>query len=705
MKRTTWTVLFATLALTAVGCGDEGDTYNTYNYAAPTASSDQPTPDAQVGNEAGTDAKPTDDAQVNNDAQPDSLQGDAGNDADVQGDAQAEAADAEAGQDAQTEAESDADAETVGDAGNDADAQPAHTSILTVTYTGPIPDKEAAGQVSNDLYRYTFCTTKLVEITEHGFLLDPLSATGRTQGTNNTKYFTDFTEKYLGGTLAGPKQLTTLPGDTMPRAVTFQEPHQIAAGTCETYTIKAQLAGSQDTMGEYLEQQFAMRLYSIGAQVLAGGDEPQTRWLYPDEFKYVGTLQGDAFTVKPCNPGVKVSCNCAGQTGWTYCGMDYEPMQSCVCPQQGLSAKLASYQPPTQIVVGGSPNYVVMSRYEATNITGGVRTLDRATGHQSSADATWKDFDQVALAKDGQVVALCSFDPNGYAAVCDQWVNSSVTIQPGETITLEVWAKMATIAMSTDTDNGPDKARSGHTPAFKLDSIWAEGNDFYTVIEAGEPNVMVLRASYPMFTWQNVANTVLVSGEMELYRELWQGVGAISTSVKQRAYVVDFGDQTHVTAGNYRYYRGSFQMDPSTYTVTDWLTGADLKTTALGQYHIAVVTFATEESFGNSGNVYSLRATVSKSGNGGNVVLASPYVYNPNYPVIVTGKLVNNDAYAPYPALTNVFNIAKQGGHTLGDTIWSDNMYLPHTFTANGSSDWTNIAYTFDSSKANTFAD
>lgn len=669
--------LFALSSILALaGCGDDvGDTItNNYYYAAPSGTA--PAPDANIGNDAGTDAKADSktesDAKADSpapDAEQDSAKNDSGNDAE-----------AEAETDAQGDVQAEADAMPEGgDAQADAPNMP---KILTIKYMGGINPMHGVGGESGVMYRVSFCTTKLIEVVEHGSLIDPIG-NARTQGTANTLYFKDIVEKYNGQTVFGPTQLKVLPGDNMPRAVVYNEPHQIAAGTCETYTVHANLAAKEDATGEFIEQQYAMRVYSIGAKVLAGGDEPVTRWLDQNEYMW-DTINGSTFTIKPCNPGTKMSCACAGTEGWTNCGTNYEPM-ACVCPQEGMQAYLTPDQPEPAIAIGGKDAWYPLTTYELKNVTAGQRNISRATGIQSNPNGTWKDYDSVALVRNGKIIAHGVFDQNTGRATFDGFTET-VSLAPNGTDVISVHAKMAAITASYDGMDWLGAARSGHTPNFRLDGMWSDGNDFFTTFKDEEPKPLTLRQSMPLFFGMDVPNTVLSNTEMTLYREQVSVDVGGAIALKQRMYSVEMNGAT-LTVGQYRLLRNGFLVPDSTYMVTDALTGANLKTNFMGKTHYPAVAFATEmvESPGTS-TEYVLRATIQGTMPGDSIVI-EPFKYSPQ--AVTTNQVTNNYAYAPFTASPDIFLVGDSNGHALADILWSDISYLYHNYLPLGSKDWT----------------
>lgn len=386
----------------------------------------------------------------------------------------------------------------------------------------------------------------------------------------------------------------------------------------------------------------------------------------------------------------------------------------------------ADAHPSTSIVVAGKDVWVPFARYKATAQYEDM-LIDRLTV-SSTVGGDNADFVQVAIASGGAVKGANTLSAGPFGVVDVDLTGNNITVPKDGSVNFEVWAKLATVqASSTVHGATTGVCRTGHSPALGLLSNlqtgeWnanyagklnvrttgnASGERVYAATGATTGNAQVLRKTKPVVTKQNLTNTVLSSGELELYRVQVGADSAGSIALKQMAFQVS--KSANVTAGSFRLYRGSTPVPSSEYTVVNATSGADLYTgtvsAGVGSF-IAAVAFTGEDSINGSGNIYSLRATVSYTGTGNNITTS---FYRDGTMPVVTGYLANG-AVGVFANSTSIFNIDTSVGGgaaptNLGTFVWSDNSEVPHYSSITpGSRDWTNDVYVEDLAQSATLS-
>ncbi len=393
---------------------------------------------------------------------------------------------------------------------------------------------------------------------------------------------------------------------------------------------------------------------------------------------------------------------------------------------KGTITVAADAHPSTSIVVAGKDVWVPFARYKATAQYEDM-IIDRVAV-SSTVGGDNADFVQVAVATGGAVKGANTLPAGAIGKVDVDLTGNTITVPKDGSATFEIWAKLSSVQASS-TVNGATTgvARSGHAPALGLLSNlqtgeWnasyasklnirttgnASGERVYATSGATVGNTQILRKTKPVVTKQNLTNSVLSSGEVELYRVQVGADSAGSIALKQMSFQVS--KSANVTAGSFRLYRGSTPVPASEYTVVNATSGADLYTGTVGagvSSFITAVAFTGEDSINGSGNIYSLRATVSYTGTGNNITTS---LYRDGTMPVVTGYLVNG-AVGTYANSTSIFNLstaATPGGAAtnIGTFVWSDNSEVPHYNGVNPASrDWTNDVYVEDLAQSATLS-
>lgn len=362
--------------------------------------------------------------------------------------------------------------------------------------------------------------------------------------------------------------------------------------------------------------------------------------------------------------------------------------------------------PQPTIVIAGSDVWRPFSRYKACAKTENVRIkiispqcLD--ANNESATHAT----DEVGVAVGGALQGTSGL--TGGNDFLDVYLGDGFIVPASGCVKFEIWAKMKDVQPHSvcTYSHGPCsgqalKIRVGHS----AQDYWTDagitpewygkvfihafgevsGKQIYAAQGASEPSFMVVRKSKPVVTPQPFTNTVLSSGEREIAR--WQ-VGADSAgsiAVKQLPFYTEWS--AGVSLSSFRLYRGAFQIPLTDYSIVDMSTGADLKATSvssiLGAY--PTVAFVDEEVVSGTGNLYSLRATVTASGVGHHI---NTKFINPGSGNI-TGVLVNNvNLMPPEVASPYLWHVQEPGdGYGVGTFLWSDLSEVPH---GTASYDWT----------------
>jgi hypothetical protein len=639
----------------------------------------------EAAEDAGTDAIAVDaksdgdalvevdaDAQAEADAKADA---DAGSDADADALALETGVDAEAGADAaEAEATVDAEAGVDADAGADADAQAdadaeAGTKvILTISGAPGSPTEFNPGTTGVKPHKLQFCTTKKIELTGTQLYLQIVSGGAKTQGSMGTRYFRNIKLADNGQTVMGPTELKTTNNETMPqRAEFYNEPVMIDAG-CKILEVVMDIWNIEDAPGELYNQVYQIQDIGAAALVKAGGDEPVDRPMNSDEFLWTPDSTSANFTILPLEPVIEV--------------------------------KTSSDTPASDIVVAGKDAFYPFSKQDVCNLTDNPVTFG-VSYVQQACDGTGGDFYRVDVNYGGtNIHSSSAFDTFQVGFAIGPYVD--VTIPAKNCLQATVLGKTQPVMPTSILPGDNTVARSGHAPCLRLvkfaDSNGVQIPTKYTVSD--KPNPMVLRKVKPIVTKQNLANYVIFNGEMALY--CWQVGVDSATSTDAMAYKQDMFDivsSEGVQLCNFKLYRNSSIMSGA-YSVTDAVNGSDLRASCKpGSQHVmtAALSFADQEAIYNGqSNIYCLRSIVLKTFSTGNSITTKFYSYSPS--VNKTGQLLNNDDYAPYMALPNVFNVGgladpqTQLGawHMVGDMVWSDQSELPHSTSVLGSKDWTN---------------
>ncbi|MDF1496796.1 MAG: hypothetical protein P1P90_01920 [Patescibacteria group bacterium] len=681
----------------AIGCGGEGDTYNTYvesnEKCIPGQSFGCVCPGGITGYQVCNDfetydtcrcQKPEPDAGTTPEASPEG---------DAEVDAQAEAdTDAQVTPDADADAEVEAGEDSGTDAGNDANTDP----ILTIQ--GDIPENQtvAAGTVGQIFHSATFCTSQNIEVQELDYkLLGQMG--GDVVANDGTPYFTNIKliDLDFGNTLMGPMELDSN-GLTGAQNIHFTDSLIMNAGECKHIAFVASIEDQEVTPGDLYGHEYQVYLNfplePYGLVTLADGTE-----LKHDEISLTNHVGGEITIVAPdCPP--------------------YHAQSSLTVTEDG--------HPSSTIVIGGKDVWVPMARYQAC-AQGNEDVKLSQIGVQwrtQNGGMSAESFSLVGVAHEGSILGTAQFNNNDPYGLVDVDLSNGITIAKGDCQSIELWAKFAPVVSSTQAGGEwSHYARSGKSVSLRIgESVPFYGTDAYcnTADYAGklfvharglttgekifadegaaQPSFMTVRKSKPIVTPQQLTSTVLSSGEQEIAR--WQ-VGADSNgaiAMKQTTFIVT--KSANVSLSHFRLYRGSVQLPANEYWITDSVSGADLSAGTINDAATIAVSFVGEDVVSNNGNLYSLRATVGYIGSGNNVSVQFkadfPAVANP-----ITGYLLNNDSYAPYAASPHLFNVGDYSGcnssgpcgHSLGTFVWSDESNIPHIATTQelgGSRDW-----------------
>ena len=178
---------------------------------------------------------------------------------------------------------------------------------------------------SQTLVEMEACAFKNVRIYTAEFKL----AGGPTEGNNGTLYFSNHTlQSGELQALMGPIELTINPGDVETRRLQFSGNFEMNAGTCQTYTLRSDLAEHADAPSEFIGQSYKVQLVGLGVDVLDENGQPD----YPamdDGILWFNTI-GPSLEVR-CNPGTYNPCACSdGSIGQAICSVSYEPL-ACDC--------------------------------------------------------------------------------------------------------------------------------------------------------------------------------------------------------------------------------------------------------------------------------------------------------------------------------------------------------------------------------------
>jgi hypothetical protein len=399
-------------------------------------------------------------------------------------------------------------------------------------------------------------------------------------------------------------------------------------------------------------------------------------------------------------PTIETSLNTTGQLSAT-------PSVRQTILANGTLTVAQDGHPASTIVVAGKDVWVPFARYKATaqdeNMEMDLIRIESLPGGDNS------NFSRVAVASDGAVKGETNLPAGAVGSVNVNLTNKIVVPKDGNT-SFELWAKLAAVQSSSSATGVP---RSGHAPKLGITSTtntgeWtdtayatsmnirttgaASGERVYAAQGATAGNFMVLRKTKPVVTMQSLSNTTLSAGERELYR---MQVGADSAgSVALKQVVFNISKTASVDLANFRLYRGSTMVPLADINIVEGTGGVDLEAGNIApgtNQAYVVVSFIDQDSISGTGNVYSLRATVSFVGVGNNVT--TNLYRDPSSPV-VTGYLADLGTPGVLGAHSTIFSIdtddAPEGtGDAVGTFVWSDNSEVPHSSALQTSRDWT----------------
>ena len=371
--------------------------------------------------------------------------------------------------------------------------------------------------------------------------------------------------------------------------------------------------------------------------------------------------------------------------------------------------------------------WVSFAQYKATAQYEDI-SIDRIALYASSTaglTADNADFRVVAVAANGAVKGsdILSAGTTGTKDI-DLSANP-IVVPKGGSVQFQIWAKLSNLSTS-QTANGlwTGVARSGHAPALGLmtsstGSEWnaaeygygtklnirstgvASGERVYANTGAAHGNAQVLRASYPIVSKQALSSTTLANTDMDLIK--FQVAANSSGSIAFKQAVFSLAINGTLTLSNFKLFRGSSEVSPTAnYAIVD-ANGTDLKSGSTSTNGYIVVSFApgNEDSISGSGNIYTLRATVSGASSGDSVTIS---FYRDPANAVVTGYLGNGPVGVLVGNNANIYGIDTSDGgdgtsNSIGTFVWSDNSESPHSpalGNAGGSRDWTNDVYVTD---------
>ncbi|MFA6446657.1 MAG: hypothetical protein WCW31_00175 [Patescibacteria group bacterium] len=368
----------------------------------------------------------------------------------------------------------------------------------------------------------------------------------------------------------------------------------------------------------------------------------------------------------------------------------------------------ADAHPSTSIVVAGKDVWVPFARYKATAQYEDMQ-IDRITV-SSTTGGDNADFVAIGIATGGAIKSSNVLSSGAIGSVDIDLTGNEFTVLKDSSTNFELWAKLSNVSPSSSVNGATTNvARSGHAPGIGIrdnlqtgewDTNYASklnirttgvssGERVYAASGAAAGNTQVIRKTKPVVTKQNLTNTVLSAGELELYRAQVGADSAGSIALKQM--VFNISKSANVGLSSFRLYRGSTLVPTGEYTIVNSTSATDIKaaqqeTQAGVNSFKAIVAFTGEDSISGSGNIYSLRATVAYTGTGNNVTTS--FYRDPTAPV-VTGYLSTKSTGIFAVSSTSIFNLDQSaaGGAPgaslkLGTFVWSDNSEVPHASTA-----------------------
>ncbi|MFA6099745.1 MAG: hypothetical protein WC750_02570 [Patescibacteria group bacterium] len=611
-----------------------------------------------VTEDAGHDAVATDaQTEATADAQ---AEADAGTDADAASDADAK--------DAKSEATADADAQVDAETGADADAEAGSKVILTISGAPGSPTEFTAGATGAKPHKLKFCTTKKIELTATLLYLQTISVGATTQGSMGTRYFRNI--KLMDGTTTamGPTELMTGNNETMPQRAEFHDISAMDAGTCKILDVVMDIWNVEDAPGELYSQVYQIQNIGTGAIVKAGGDEPVDRPMNFDEFLWTVDSNSAYFTVLPLQPVLEV--------------------------------KTSTDTFASDIIVAGKDMAYPFSKQDICNLTDQPVTFAYPY-IQQACDGAGGDFTLVNATFEGLTGNMSSSAFDSFQiAFASGGVLTNVTVPAKSCLKATLSGKTQPVVPSINFPGDNTVSRSGHAPCLRLVKFAADGGvqipTKYTPTD--KPNPMVLRKVKPIVAVTQLASNTIFNGEMSLH--CWHTSvdsvnGTDPLGYKQEMFNIE--TSAGIQLCNFRLYRG-FALATG-FNMTDAVFTSDLKNGCkpASQLNTTVaMSLANEDNIVGSGNAYCLNAVVLTSQPSGNSIATEFYRYDPS--TLVTGQLMNNDAYVPFVSSPNIFNVGgladpqTQLGawHVVGDFVWSDQSEVPHTDLNLGSKDWTN---------------
>jgi hypothetical protein len=361
-------------------------------------------------------------------------------------------------------------------------------------------------------------------------------------------------------------------------------------------------------------------------------------------------------------------------------------------------------------------SYKATAQYEALEV-------DRiAITHVSSSAGTTHNTDNsvfaaVAIASNGAVKGQDIFGAGTTSTKDIDLTANKLTVPKDNFVSFQIWAKLSATQTSSSASG---IHRSGMNPILGLGSgvVTGEWNPAYflsaniraTGLSSGERvyasstsatdgNQMVTRKTRPVVTKQSLSSATLSNQDMDLIKFQVTPDSAGSVALKQMMF--SLSKTSALALSNFRVFKGSSDMGQANYAInytsttgaaTDVENGSIATNQATG---FIIVSFTNEESISGSGNVYSLRATVSGAASGQNMSLQ---FYRDTASSIVTGYLQGTSAFGGVPGSAAIYHIDTAGApdgvaNATGTFLWSDNSEALHSYassTAGGSRDWTN---------------
>jgi len=587
--------------------------------------------------------------------------------------------------DAGTEASVEEDSGTEPDAEADAEVDAENATLLSIEQHGKGEDSFELGEHDAVVQTVQICTyAKSIEVRHVEFVLQTLSQGAHVEGSLGNRYFTNIRLKEFpdGATVSGPVELSTFTGETTPQRINLSDWFTLPANTCKVYGVYLDIADNEDAPGELVSQKYENQVHAIQGTI-AGTDTDvgaQTEYGFGSGKDF--TIVSDV--IEDCPP--------------------YSPQSTLTITEDA--------HPESKIVVAGNNAQVPMARYKACaegteDVT--VSKIGVQWGAESGFSA--ESFLQVGVAHQGTILGVSQFDNNDPYRLVDVELDTSITIAKGDCETIELWAKFAVVKSSMEANGEWDhQPRSGKevslrigkgVPFYGYDAYCntadylgklfvhargaTTGEKIFANEGAAEPNFMTIRKTKPVVTPHQLSYSYLFAGEREVARVQIGSDIVSNIALKQIPFMVE--KSAGLVLSNFRLFRGPVMVPSSDYHIVEMSDGSDLKTGAtLSQTIVAfpIVSFDTEETVGGTGNIYSLRATLSFTGIGHHIMTHILH----SETMVVTGHPVSGLAFMPpetgSPHFWHVESV--NGGYSIDTFIWSDLSELPH---GTSSEDWT----------------